>query len=113
MRQFPFDAEPRHCRQVCEPSSDDVCGEHDDGGAKITTSGEHERRDGEEGVNGKPRIDNKLSERKRSLMEIKSAGKFLQADKTLKAGNSHQHNSQPDPGGGRDRPHCHRRRQTG
>ena len=54
---------------------------------------EHERRDGKEGVDGKPRIDNKLSERKRGVMEIKCTGKFLQADKTLKAGNRHQHDS--------------------
>jgi hypothetical protein len=64
-------------------------------------------------VDGKPRIDNKLSERKRSVMEIESTGKFLQADKTLKAGNRHQYNSQPDPRGERDGPDCRRRRQIG
>jgi hypothetical protein len=43
-------AEPRHGRQVREPGHENKGCEHDDSGAKITTAGEHKRRDRKERV---------------------------------------------------------------
>jgi hypothetical protein len=50
-------------------------------------SGEHEPGDRQERMDEKSGIDYKLSERKRSVVKIKSLGKFFQAEQGLKRGN--------------------------